>query len=106
MANLQQKLEQMTADNCLMKEDLAISKNSIISLQAEVDQLSQDKETVTSGLLKHMEVGFVSVSVKTNFMALLYPRTSIQGMQRIVSTVRLIACYIKRLQKSVEGKMF
>ncbi|XP_005092555.1 RUN and FYVE domain-containing protein 2 isoform X2 [Aplysia californica] len=55
VANLQQKLEQVQADNCLMKEDLAISKNSILTLQAEVDELSSEKENVTTGYQKQME---------------------------------------------------
>ncbi|CAG5132021.1 unnamed protein product, partial [Candidula unifasciata] len=55
VANLQQKLEIVTADNCLMKEDLAISKNSIFTLQAEVDRLMGEKNDVTFGYEKKME---------------------------------------------------
>uniref|UniRef100_A0A336MTN5 CSON004557 protein n=1 Tax=Culicoides sonorensis TaxID=179676 RepID=A0A336MTN5_CULSO len=35
VANLQQKVEQLTTTNALMKEDLAIARNSVLALQAE-----------------------------------------------------------------------
>ncbi|CAL1534204.1 unnamed protein product [Lymnaea stagnalis] len=56
VANLQQKLEQVQADNCLMKEDLAIAKNTIITLQAAVSALTNENENVTSGYQKQIEV--------------------------------------------------
>lgn len=56
VANLQQKLEVVQADNCLMKEDLAISKNNVLTLQSEVDRLLGEKNDVTFGYEKKMEV--------------------------------------------------
>lgn len=41
VANLQQKVEQLTTTNALMKEDLAIARNSLLSLQAENGALRQ-----------------------------------------------------------------
>lgn len=35
MANLQSKVESLTTTNALMKEDLAIARNSLLALQAE-----------------------------------------------------------------------
>ncbi|XP_059168703.1 RUN and FYVE domain-containing protein 2-like [Physella acuta] len=55
VANLQQKLEQVQADNCLMKEDLAIAKNTIITLQAEVEGLRSERDNVTTGYQKQIE---------------------------------------------------
>ncbi|GFO38831.1 run and fyve domain-containing protein 2-like protein [Plakobranchus ocellatus] len=55
VANLQQKLEQVTADNCLMKEDLAISKNSLISLQAEKEALTAERDSLLEGCQKQLE---------------------------------------------------
>lgn len=39
MANLQAKVESLTTTNALMKEDLAISKNTMITLVEENNQL-------------------------------------------------------------------
>lgn len=39
VANLQAKVESLTTTNALMKEDLAISKNTMISLVEENNQL-------------------------------------------------------------------
>ncbi|KAH9494897.1 RUN and FYVE domain-containing protein 2 [Bulinus truncatus] len=55
VANLQQKLEQVQADNCLMKEDLAIAKNTIITLQAEVDALRSEKDNASTDYQKQIE---------------------------------------------------
>jgi len=41
VANLQQKVEQLTTTNALMKEDLAIARNSLLTLQAENGALRQ-----------------------------------------------------------------
>ncbi|BFZ17211.1 hypothetical protein BsWGS_20250 [Bradybaena similaris] len=43
VTNLQQKLELAQADNCLMKEDLAASKNIILALQSRLAVLSSNK---------------------------------------------------------------
>lgn len=45
VANLQQKVEQLTTTNALMKEDLAIARNSLLSLQAENAALRQNQNT-------------------------------------------------------------
>jgi predicted RNase H-like nuclease (RuvC/YqgF family) len=41
VGNLQAKVEQLTTTNALMKEDLAIARNSLMSLQAENAALRQ-----------------------------------------------------------------
>lgn len=43
VANLQQKVEQLTTTNALMKEDLAIARNSLLTLQAENAALRQNQ---------------------------------------------------------------
>ncbi|XP_076054246.1 RUN and FYVE domain-containing protein 2-like isoform X2 [Oratosquilla oratoria] len=43
VTNLQAKVETLTTTNALMKEDLAISKNSIIQLQEENDKLRKER---------------------------------------------------------------
>ncbi|XP_068228710.1 protein RUFY3-like isoform X1 [Palaemon carinicauda] len=43
VTNLQAKMEALTTTNALMKEDLAIAKNSIIHLQDDNDRLRKDK---------------------------------------------------------------
>uniref|UniRef100_A0A2C9JVE9 RUN domain-containing protein n=1 Tax=Biomphalaria glabrata TaxID=6526 RepID=A0A2C9JVE9_BIOGL len=55
VANLQQKLEQVQADNCLMKEDLAIAKNTIITLQAEMEALKSEKDSASTDYQKQIE---------------------------------------------------
>ncbi|KAG7165848.1 RUN and FYVE domain-containing protein 2-like [Homarus americanus] len=43
VTNLQAKMEALTTTNALMKEDLAIAKNSILHLQDDNDRLRKDK---------------------------------------------------------------
>lgn len=45
VANLQSKVEQYTTTNALMKEDLAIARNSLLTLQAENAALRQGQST-------------------------------------------------------------
>lgn len=42
MGNLQAKVESLTTTNALMKEDLAIARNSLLALQAENAALRQN----------------------------------------------------------------
>lgn len=42
VTNLQTKVESLTTTNALMKEDLAIAKNNILSLQDENRQLKKE----------------------------------------------------------------
>lgn len=42
VANLQAKVESLTTTNALMKEDLSISKNNILSLHYENQQLKKE----------------------------------------------------------------
>jgi len=42
VTNLQTKVESLTTTNALMKEDLAIAKNNILSLQEENRQLKKE----------------------------------------------------------------
>ena len=42
VTNLQAKVESLTTTNALMKEDLAIAKNNILSLQEENRQLKKE----------------------------------------------------------------
>lgn len=42
VTNLQAKVESLTTTNALMKEDLAIAKNNILSLQDENRQLKKE----------------------------------------------------------------
>lgn len=56
VANLQQKLEQVQATNALMKEDLAIAKNTILALQQENEELTAQRDLVTKDLQKQIEV--------------------------------------------------
>lgn len=44
VANLQAKVEQLTTTNALMKEDLAIARNSLLTLQAENAALRQNAQ--------------------------------------------------------------
>lgn len=45
VANLQQKVEQLTTTNALMKEDLAIARNGLLTLQAENAALRQTQNS-------------------------------------------------------------
>ncbi|XP_063707113.1 protein RUFY3-like isoform X2 [Culicoides brevitarsis] len=56
VANLQQKVEQITTTNALMKEDLAIARNSVIALQAENAALRKAaSDPNATGVLVHSE---------------------------------------------------
>ena len=46
VTNLQQKLEQAMTTNALMKEDLAISKNTILELEEEKKQAETQRDTI------------------------------------------------------------
>ena len=46
VTNLQQKLEQAMTTNALMKEDLAISKNTILELEDEKEQAETQRDTI------------------------------------------------------------
>jgi len=56
VTNLQQKLESNQTTNALMKEDLAISKNTILTLQEENDQLMSEKGNMLQDAQKQLEV--------------------------------------------------
>ncbi|XP_037941019.1 protein RUFY3 isoform X2 [Teleopsis dalmanni] len=48
VANLQAKVESLTTTNALMKEDLAIARNSLLALQAENQAMRQNAIAITS----------------------------------------------------------
>ncbi|PVD39571.1 hypothetical protein C0Q70_02206 [Pomacea canaliculata] len=64
VANLQQKLEQVQATNALMKEDLAIAKNTILALQQENEELTAQRDLVTKDLQKQIEVAQQDINVE------------------------------------------
>lgn len=53
VANLQAKVESLTTTNALMKEDLAISKNTMIQLVEENNQLKHALGEWSEQLTKH-----------------------------------------------------
>ncbi|CAH1794975.1 unnamed protein product, partial [Owenia fusiformis] len=55
VTNLQQKLESTQTTNALMKEDLAIAKNNILTLQEENSTLRTEKEDIEERFKKHVE---------------------------------------------------
>lgn len=59
VTNLQQKLETVQTANTLMKEDLAIAKNTILELQQQNTQLCAEKDKIMSDFQKQIEVGFL-----------------------------------------------
>ncbi|KAL7729344.1 hypothetical protein ACLKA6_008917 [Drosophila palustris] len=50
VANLQAKVESLTTTNALMKEDLAIARNSLLALQAENQAMRQSASQTTQSL--------------------------------------------------------
>jgi hypothetical protein len=56
VTNLQQKLESLQTTNALMKEDLAISKNTILTLQEDNTQLAVEKESLYDAHKRQLEV--------------------------------------------------
>lgn len=56
MTNLQQKVEQLQTTNALMKEDLAISKNQVITLQDENADLRKLCDQLSQKVKKELEV--------------------------------------------------
>lgn len=57
VTNLQQKLESVQTTNTLLKEDLAIAKNTALDLQAENDRLKADQGSIVDDTKKQLEVG-------------------------------------------------
>jgi hypothetical protein len=57
VTNLQQKLESVQTTNTLLKEDLAIAKNTALELQAENDTLKNDQGSLVDDTKKQLEVG-------------------------------------------------
>ncbi|XP_046562171.1 RUN and FYVE domain-containing protein 2-like isoform X3 [Haliotis rubra] len=64
VTNLQQKMEHLQTNNALMKEDLAIAKNSILTIQEENDILRRERDVVTEGLQKQMEATKQDIDVE------------------------------------------
>ena len=56
VANLQQKLEMSNTTNALMKEDLAISKNTILQLDEEKTILETQRDTILNVHKQQIEV--------------------------------------------------
>ena len=56
VTNLQQKAEALTTANTLMKEDLAIAKNTILQLQEENSRFKEEKETLLQEHHRHVMV--------------------------------------------------
>ncbi|XP_064631483.1 RUN and FYVE domain-containing protein 2-like isoform X2 [Lineus longissimus] len=56
VTNLQQKLETFQTTNALMKEDLAISKNTILTLQEDNTQLQVEKESLLDAHQRQIEL--------------------------------------------------
>lgn len=54
VTNLQSKVEGLTTTNALMKEDLAIARNSLLSLQAENAALRQGKGNTEGNHANHV----------------------------------------------------
>ncbi|XP_048763275.1 RUN and FYVE domain-containing protein 2-like isoform X2 [Ostrea edulis] len=55
VTNLQQKLESVQTTNTLLKEDLAIAKNTALELQDENDTLKNDQGSLVDGTKKQLE---------------------------------------------------
>lgn len=55
MTNLQAKMETLTTTNALIKEDLAIAKNTILHLQDDNDRLRKDKGLPTQQQQEQLE---------------------------------------------------
>ncbi|KAK2192262.1 hypothetical protein NP493_35g01051 [Ridgeia piscesae] len=64
VTNLQQKLETVQTANTLMKEDLAISKNSILELQQQTTQLRADKDKLMNDFQKQIETAKVDLDTE------------------------------------------
>lgn len=56
VTNLQQKLESVQTTNTLLKEDLAIAKNTALDLQAENDSLKMNQGCIVDDTKKQLEV--------------------------------------------------
>ncbi|XP_062617136.1 RUN and FYVE domain-containing protein 2-like isoform X2 [Saccostrea cucullata] len=55
VTNLQQKLESVQTTNTLLKEDLAIAKNSVLELQAENDTLKANQGSIVDDTKRQLE---------------------------------------------------
>lgn len=65
VTNLQQKLESVQTTNTLLKEDLAIAKNTALDLQAENDSLKMNQGCIVDDTKKQLEVWGSSYFFKT-----------------------------------------
>ncbi|KAI0229452.1 Protein RUFY3 [Lamellibrachia satsuma] len=64
VTNLQQKLETVQTANTLMKEDLAIAKNTILELQQQNTQLCAEKDKIMSDFQKQIETAKVDLDTE------------------------------------------
>ncbi|XP_041363074.1 RUN and FYVE domain-containing protein 2-like isoform X2 [Gigantopelta aegis] len=64
VTNLQQKMEHLQTTNALMKEDMAIAKNTILMLQDENDALQNERESITEDHTKQLEAAKEDISAE------------------------------------------
>lgn len=62
--NLQRKIEALSTENTLLKEDLAISKNNVVELQRENSEISNTKEEILVQHSKQMEATKEDIEVE------------------------------------------
>ena len=64
VTNLQQKLQDATTTNALMKEDLAMSKNNFITIQEENEQLKCERDDITQEHTQQLEAAIKDIEVE------------------------------------------
>ncbi|XP_070185659.1 RUN and FYVE domain-containing protein 2-like [Littorina saxatilis] len=100
VANLQQKLEHVQATNALMKEDLAIAKNSILSLQQENDELLAERDCATSDLQTKIQAAQQDISAEREVY-----QTSRQGLDTMYTEAKKQLEDETRLRIDVEKEL-
>ncbi|XP_061175010.1 RUN and FYVE domain-containing protein 2-like isoform X2 [Saccostrea echinata] len=83
VTNLQQKLESVQTTNTLLKEDLAIAKNSVLELQAENDTLKADQGSIVDDTKRQLEAAKQDIETERETY-----KTSREGLDSMYSDLK------------------
>ncbi|XP_029638553.2 RUN and FYVE domain-containing protein 2 isoform X4 [Octopus sinensis] len=94
VTNLQQKLESVQTTNALMKEDLAITKNTILTLQEENSTIKKEKEILLNDHKRKLELTKQDIDIERETY-----QTSRAGLDSLVAEAK------KRLEDETQTRI-
>eukprot|EP00106_Octopus_bimaculoides_P002312 XP_014769754.1 PREDICTED: RUN and FYVE domain-containing protein 2-like isoform X2 [Octopus bimaculoides] len=94
VTNLQQKLESVQTTNALMKEDLAITKNTILTLQEENSTIKKEKDILLNDHKRKLELTKQDIDIERETY-----QTSRAGLDSLVAEAK------KRLEDETQTRI-